>query len=1270
MHQLLAIRGGMIVAVALLLALALPAGGRVAAHPGPPDHEHLTFRTISVEQGLPHFSVYGVAQDRFGFMWFATVDGLVRYDGNRIETYRPDPLNPNSPAAGQIWCLYADREGVIWAGAIAGGLSRYDPRTERFTNYRHDRYDPNSLSSDAVRAIYQDSTGALWVGTLNSGLNRLDPASGRFTRYRHDPADPDSLSHDRVEDIVEDGRGGLWVATYGGLDRLDPASGRFSHYRHDPADPTSLGGNQVHALLRDRSGTLWVGVYGAGLYRLDEAAGRFARYRHDPAAPNTLSSNNVNVITEDHAGTIWVGTFDDGLNRLDRASGAFTRFPRTLPPGQGMPSEVIVSLFPGADGLLWVGTEDRGVTIVDRRARGFTIHRADIDADGRPNTLRPGIIRAVTEDRDGTLWIGIASVGLDRFDRARGLVTHYNVDPADPGSPLSDRAQAMLVARDGTLWIGYNGGLDRFDRAADRFVHYHPDPDDPAGLSHADIFDLHESRDGAIWVATRGGGLNRLDPATGRFTHYRHDPADPSSISSDSVIAVVEDQRGGLWAGTEDAGLSRFDPATGHFTHYRSDPADPASLGSNTVAALFVDSGGTLWAATWNSGLDRFEPSSDGFVRYQVKDGLLTGKINGIEEDRHGKLWLSSNQGLSKLDPQSGATEHFTGASAGLPDGGYPLNGSSTSSSGEIILGGVDHLVTFYPEQIEIRTEAAPVVFSSFLLSNRRVSVGDGSPLTSAINASSALTLSHRDRVIGFEFAALDYRAPGAVRYRYRLDGFDKDWIETGSERRSATYTNLSPGRYVFRVRATNGDGVWGQEERSIAITITPPWWQTWWFIMLAGLTAVASVGGGFRYRLLRLEARQQQLEREVAARTSELSAANLSLASEVAERSRAETEARAARDELDRQLAIENELVTTLDLDAILGRILDQIGEVVSYESALIAALEGNELIVRAVRSTYLPSSSAGIRVDPRRVPQLVEAIKTSEPQIFADLSQDRALLAYLDDTFGQSVRGRTWLVAPLAVQGAIRGLIVLAHTVPGHYGPADARQLETFTSPIAIALQNADLHQAAQNAAVLEERSRLARELHDAVTQTLFSASLIAEALPSYLPGEPERVVQGAQNLRRLTAGALAEMRTLLLELRPKALTEKPLGGQLQLLCTSVQSRTAVPVRLVVVRDCTLEPAVQLAFYRVTQEALNNIVKHAEARQVQVSIDCAPDEVILSVCDDGRGFDYAQVRPDSLGLGIMRERAADVGASLTIAGEPGRGTTVTLRWQAPRRP
>lgn len=1233
--------------VVLALMLLAPARSVGAGEPARPAAAagRLHARMLSIADGLPHPTVYGIARDPFGFLWLGTLEGLARYDGHRFVVYRPDPTNPNAPASGQIDTLYTDRAGMLWVGTLASGLNRYDPRDEQFTLYRHDPADPTSLSSDAVRAIAEDAAGALWVGTLGGGLNRLDRATGRFTRYRHDPDDPYSLSDDHVAAIVDDGRGGLWVATAGGLNRFDPTTGRFTAHRHRPADPTSIGGDTVTTLLRDGVGALWAGVSGAGLYRYDEARNQFTGYGGDPADPAGLRSASVVALAETSPGQLWVATHGSGLSRLDVASGRFTNFNRLALDGSRLATENIESLLPSVDGLLWVGTEDRGVALIDLQPRPFTIYTASADPQASPNALWPGAVRAAVEDRDGALWLGIADAGVARFDRARGVVTHYRHDPADPNSLAGNRPQAMLLDRRGALWIGYHTGLDRFDPTTGHFVHYPVNPADPAALSHGDIYDLYESRDGAIWIGTRGGGLNRLDPATGRFTRYRHDPDDPTSISSDNIGAIVEDRWGNLWLGSESSGVIRRDRATGRFSTYRHDPDDPTTPGSNTVLGLYADPEGFLWATNWNSGLDRIDPATGRFTRYTIADGLLSGKINGIQPDDDGNLWLTSNQGLMRFDPRTGQSVAYTSASAGLPPGGFALNGSARTRSGELIFGGFDSLVTFFPDEVRPQTDVAPVVFTNVLVSNRPAAPGPTSPLTTTINAATELTLSYRDRVLSLEFAALDYRAPAAARYRYRLAGFESDWVEVDSQRRIATYTNLDPGSYSFELQAANGEGVWAADTRRLRITVVPPWWQTWWATMLAGTALLVTVAGGVGLRLRGEERQRHRLEAEVAARTAALAAANASL---------------------ERQVRLERTLIMSLELDALLGGILEQIGEVVPLRAGAIFTVEAERLTLHALQGVERAPGSAPLRLELARLPRLAAALATGATQVLSSADAASDALDYVGGLFGRPVSAQSWLVVPLLVQAHVIGVLVLSHPQPGVYGAAEVAQLEPFVSPVALALENERLRQHARRAATLEERSRMARELHDAVTQTLFSASLIAEAMPDVLERDRERAALGVAELHRLTAGALAEMRALLLELRPKALTETSLGKLLQLLGASLHSRSAIPITVTIVSDCTLEPAVQLACYRIAQEALNNAVKHAAATQITVDVDCAPDEVLLRVSDNGRGFDPAQAPHGGLGMGILRERAGEIGARLTLDSAPGAGTTVLLHWQA----
>jgi ligand-binding sensor domain-containing protein/signal transduction histidine kinase len=772
----------------LLVATLSPAVAAPAATQAPTGtaqaelslRQDATFTHITTEQGLSDLRVPAIMQDRTGFMWFGTNNGLNRYDGYNVVAYRHDPTNPNSLSSNFIEVLYEDRSGTLWVGTWSG-LNAFDRRTERFTRYLHDPADPHSLSHNTVLAIYEDGTGVLWVGTLG-GLNRFDRATATFTAYRHDPADPHSLSHNRVRVIHEDGTGALWVGTDGGgLSRFDPATGAFTHYRHDPNNPHSLSEDRVDCIFEDASGALWIGTFGGGLSVLNAARQTFMTYRHDSTIPASVSSDYVAAIIADRSG------------------------------------------------LLWIGTHGSGVDVYNPQHRPFTLYRHDPKA---AVSLASDNVWVVYEDQDGVLWIGTRDRGLDRFDRRNGLV-----------------------------------------------VHYPPDPKHPQRLGHPFISALQQDQTGALWVGTRGGGLNRFDPARGAFTTYGHDPANPQSLSSDTIWTLAEDQHGRIWIGTLGGGLNRLEPTTGHITHYRHDPQNPASLSDDSIWTLHVDRSGALWLGTVGGGLNRFDPSTalgagsatGVFTHYRERDGLASDRIVSILEDGDasdpgaGNLWIATGRGLSKLD-RGRTTFHTYNTADGLPLPQYN-RGRYKTRSGELLLTRTYGLIAFDPAAVRVDAYVAPVVFTNFLLANKPVAIGETSPLRQAIDHADTIELTYANRVISFEFAALSYRTPRQSRYRYKLEGFDDDWTEVGNTQRLVTYTNLDPGKYIFRVTAANAAGVWIEAGRAIALVVTPPWWATWGFRGLAFALIVGCAFGIYAWRVNSLKRQRHALEAEIVER-------------------------------------------------------------------------------------------------------------------------------------------------------------------------------------------------------------------------------------------------------------------------------------------------------------------------------------------------------------------------------------------------------------------
>jgi two-component system sensor histidine kinase ChiS len=829
------------------------------------------FDHLSLAEGLPQSVVQCLLQDRQGFMWFGTQDGLIRYDGYAFKVYRYDPEDPYSLSNSLILALYEDYEGVLWVGTSGGGLNRFDRQADRFTHYRNDPADPASLSHDSVQAIQDDGAGGLWVGTA-VGLNRLDRQTGQFVRYLHDPGDPDSLSYDLVNSIYQDTAGALWIGTTapgglaGSLDRLDPPGavapeGRFAHYADRP----------IQSIYQDEAGRLWFGTINAGLGTLDPQAApetAVSYYRHVPTDTESLADDYVWAILQDPEGALWVATNNGGLDRLDPATGAFRHYRNDPQDPHSLANDQTRSLHYDQAGILWVGTFGGGVDRYDRARIKFSVYRNDPDD---ANSLNSNQVWSVLEDAQGVVWIGTFGGGLNRLDRRTGQFTHYRHDPGDPGSLSGSNVMAICVDRDGTLWVGLvDGALDRFDETTGTFVHY------PVNSVTA----LRQDRDGILWIGTGAAGLGRLDPrdtgdpAAAQVLYYRNVPTDSHSLGGNSITTIIEGSAGELWVGTFGGGLNRFDRQTGSVTRYQNDPADPQSLGGNIVVALLEDQGGQLWVGT-SVGLDKFDPAAGTFQHYREEDGLANNLIYGIlAEDappgEGGALWLSTNAGLSRFDPRTETFQNY-GPSDGVQSIEFNQGAYFKSTTGEMFFGGIDGLNAFYPADVRDNPYVPPIVITDFQLFNETVPVGPDSPLHAPIDETTEIHLTYRDDFFSFEFAALHYSAPELNRYAYIMEGLDKGWNDVGT-RRFAGYTSVPPGTYTFRVKGTNSDGVWNEEGTAIKIVISPPFWQTWWFRILAGVLIVGGVLGGVSLRVRSIEVQRRRLEKLVDERTRELS--------------------------------------------------------------------------------------------------------------------------------------------------------------------------------------------------------------------------------------------------------------------------------------------------------------------------------------------------------------------------------------------------------------
>ncbi len=855
--------------VALACALTVVSVRAAAQLAAPP---HLHFERLSVEQGLSQSVIRAIHQGRKGFIWIATQNGLNVYDGYTFTVFKHDPDDPNSlPSSSTTSLAGADDESgyTLWVGT-SRGIAAYDPTHNRFTRYRHDPSRPGGLSHDSITCLFVDRAGVLWAGT-EAGLNRYDRQANAFVRFPH------ALTNPFITAIAEDRTGALWVGTSAGLNRIDPARGSVTSFRHDAGNPASLNDNFVRSLLADSRGRLWIGTDTGGLDRLDAATGRFLHHVHS-ADPSSLSGDGVNAILEDARGDVWVGVWGGGVNRIVDADASTPR---------------------------------------------FVAYRYDpTDAQ----SLAVDDVNVLTQDRSGAIWVGTYGGGVNRFvPHAAQHFAHYKHTPRDRGSLGDSRVYALHVDRSGALWIGTWGGLYRLGRGAAAFEGYLPDPARPGSVSDVRVTSLAEGQDGAIWLGTLDGGLNRHDPATGRFRAYRHVPGRPGTLSSSRVTAVAVDRQGIVWAGTIMNGLDRLDPATGAVTHYGHAAADPATLSDPRVHAIFEDSRGTLWIGTsrgldaldrasgrvtrvkdlpgasaalggqvvsltesppgrlWvatDAGVVRFEMTGSGpfdgaraspanFRRYRERDGLSNDRTHRVLADADGDIWITTDNGLTRLHPADDATDQFDVAD-GLQGNEFKSGGFFDAPTGQMFLGGLNGFNVFRPAEAKPSVFTAPVVLTRMLILNQPVAVGPESPLDVRIADAERVTLTHRDAVFSFEFAALDYVGSGHTRYAYMLAGFDRQWNLTDASRRLATYTNLSPGTYTFMVRAASHGERWG-DPRRLTVVILPPFWKTWWFRSLALLALAVGIVAVHRGRMKILERQRNDLERTVATRTAEL---------------------------------------------------------------------------------------------------------------------------------------------------------------------------------------------------------------------------------------------------------------------------------------------------------------------------------------------------------------------------------------------------------------
>jgi len=797
----------------------------------------LKFAHLTTNDGLSQSNVTKILQDRRGFMWFATQDGLNRYDGNTFLVYKHNPKDPGSLSSNFVLDLMEDSQGYLWIATDFGGVNRFDPTTQRFVRYRHSPNNPKSISGDSVETIARDSRGYLWFGTVDSGLDKFDPTTEAFTNYR---TDSDGQFVGRITKVIAGRQRDIWFVGERGLFHLNPNTGRIT--RPPATISSALAADYVY---EDDAGSFWMLAWSpiTGLVKYDPQAERLTKYPVGAGAVGVASSN---LLTDGQHG-LWVPS-SLGLYYFDRREERFTyRFQHESNPNS-LDDNMVVAVYQDRGGLLWVGTAS-GLNLLNLRQEQFGHYRR---LPNSPNSLSPGKVTAIYEDLNKILWIGFAPRALDRLDRKTGKLTHYVPGPANEKT-LSEGMNVAGICKDarGYLWLGGWGvGLDRLDERTGQFKHYRHSPDDPNSLISNNVYNIYGDRSGHVWVGQLYG-LSRIDPATERFTNYRPDPTNPNWNGS-SVSSIYQDRSGTVWVGTTGGTLIRVDEKSGTLVKYPPNSGDPQRLNGGGVTAIHEDRARTLWLGAWD-GFYRYNRQNGTFTRYTENEGLPSSGIMGILEDKTGRLWLSTKRGISRFDPRTETFRNYY-ASDGLQGDEFSVGACIEGLDGEMLFGGSNGFNAFFPKDIRDNSYVPPVLITSLQILNRPVPIGPNSALKKAIPYVDSLTLSYQDNVFSFEFAALSYANSQKNRYRYKLEGFEPAWNEVGSKQRVATYTNLDPGKYVFRVQGSNSDGVWNEEGALLRILITPPWWKANWFRALCAGVFLAMLWGAYQFRVRQLQ--------------------------------------------------------------------------------------------------------------------------------------------------------------------------------------------------------------------------------------------------------------------------------------------------------------------------------------------------------------------------------------------------------------------------------
>lgn len=826
--------------------------------------ENYVFRHLTLADGLSQSTILSIIQDKKGYMWFGTGDGLNRFDGYSFRLYPHNPKDSNSISDNFISVVFEDMDGHLWIGTIEGVLNRFERATEKFHRIKIPRDNLSALpiiedfysypifisrnNSNTITSIAEDRQGNIWFGTWSEGLLKYNKKTGEFKRYLYDAEDKGSLSFNRIKHIYFDSSDAIWVSTFGGGLNYCKREDRykfdeemtFVRFKNSLNNEFSLSDDRITNVIEDRYKNIWVATFGGGLNCLHNeerknisTAAKFTHYRADEK--NSVN-NDIIISMVESENSLWIATFGGGLNKFNYSTKNFSSYTNDPLDENSIIDDNLLSLCRDQSGIIWIGTLlGKGIS---RLQRDLVKFKKISHQPANKNSLNDNVVWALHKDEEDILWAGTYHGGLNRVDLSKNEFRVFKNVPGDDFSISDNHIRAIKEDQQGNLWIGtYSGGLNMFDKKTEKFFRHQYEILDLHSLSGNQVQTIHIDSDSTIWVGVFGGGLNKVivddkrDLINIKFKVFMNDPEDSTSISDNRVYTIFEDHDKVLWIGSYGGGLNRFNKKTGEFFAYKNDPDDPNSISDNKVIAINEDQNHNLWIGTYGGGLNRFNRDKGNFTRFMDIGGVETDVAYGILTDKNNNLWMSSDNGIIKFNPKE-----YNSSQYDLRDGVQSMEFSGgaffKSKDGEMFFGGVNGINYFYPDSIKDNGYIPPIVISSFKIFNQLVP-----------GEKKEVTLSNEENFFSFEFAALDFTNPEGNHYAYKLEGLDKDWNYVSSERRTANYTNLAAGEYNFRVIGSNDDGAWNTKGASINIKILPPFYKTWQFILISLLLTAALIG-------------------------------------------------------------------------------------------------------------------------------------------------------------------------------------------------------------------------------------------------------------------------------------------------------------------------------------------------------------------------------------------------------------------------------------------